>query len=408
MNDEKTGGTPMAWDEPGGGRDREPRDPWGGGRRQDGPPELDEVIGKVRERLRGLFGGGKGPRNGGGGGDGGGQPIPTAYLPIVALFGGILVFSQMFYAIQPGERGVVTRFGKHVDTLDPGWRIRLPRPIERVQKVNIDLVRSQQVKGSMFTKDGNIAVVDLEVQYRIKNAAHYLFNVKAPDEMLRQATEAALRETVGANTIDFTLTEGRQQIAQATKDTLQQILDTHGTGIIVNQVNSKDANPPAEVKDAFDDAIKADQDYERLVNEAEAYKNEILPKAGGAAARQRAEAEAYKQQVIARAEGEANRFRELLAQYRKTPDVTRERLYLETMESVLNNSSKVVVDSESANQMLYLPLDRLVPQRQGQAATASPAVRTPEDLATDLAEDASVRASIEERDRAAERARETR
>lgn len=408
MNDEKTGGTPMAWDEPGGGRDREPRDPWGGGRRQDGPPELDEVIGKVRERLRGLFGGGRGPRNGGGGGDGGGQPIPTAYLPIVALFGGILVFSQMFYAIQPGERGVVTRFGKHVDTLDPGWRIRLPRPIERVQKVNIDLVRSQQVKGSMFTKDGNIAVVDLEVQYRIKNAAHYLFNVKAPDEMLRQATEAALRETVGANTIDFTLTEGRQQIAQATKDSLQQILDTHGTGIIVNQVNSKDANPPAEVKDAFDDAIKADQDYERLVNEAEAYKNEILPKAGGAAARQRAEAEAYKQQVIARAEGEANRFRELLTQYRKAPDVTRERLYLETMESVLDNSSKVVVDSESANQMLYLPLDRLVPQRAAQGAAVGPAVRTPDDLARDLAEDASVRASIEDRDRAAERARETR
>lgn len=409
MTDDKarTAQPDMAWDDPGG--DRGNRDPWGGGgrgRRPDGPPELDEVVRKLQEQLRRLFGGGNGQRGNGGSGTGP-QPSFGASLPLVILIGALFLLSQMFYDIKPGERGVVTRFGRYVDTLDPGWAIRLPRPIERVEKVNADLVQTAQAKASMFTKDENIAVVEIEVQYRIKDAKNYLFAVKGPDELLRQATEASLREIVGSTPIDTVLTEGRQQIGQSTKDSLQAILDQHQSGLIVNQVNIRESKPPDEVKEAFDDAIKAGQDFDRLINEAEAYKNEVVPKARGGSARLRAEAEAYKEQVISRAEGEANRFRQLVAQYEKAPEVTRERLYLETMESVLSNSSKVIVDSKSSNQLLYLPLDKLIQSSRQAAPQASTQPRPQEDLTTELM-NATVGASDRDRERNEARDRERR
>jgi membrane protease subunit HflK len=393
-----------AWDDPGG--DRGSRDPWGGnrGRRQDGPPELDEVVRKLQEQLRRIFGGGNGQRGSGGSGTGP-QPSFGASLPLIILIGGLFLLSQMFYDIKPGERGVVMRFGEYVDTLNPGWAIRLPRPIERVEKVNADLVQTAQAKASMFTQDENIAVVDLEVQYRIKDAKDYLFSVKGPDELLRQATEASLREIVGSTLIDTVLTEGRQQIAQSTKDSLQAILDQHKSGLMINQVNIREAKPPDEVKEAFDDAIKAGQDFDRLINEAEAYKNEVVPKARGESARRRAEAEAYKSQVISKAEGDANRFRQLLTQYEKAPEVTRERLYLETIESVLGNSSKVIVDTKSGNQLYYLPLDKMMQSSRASTPQASAPPRPQEDLATELM---NTTVSASERERADNRQRETR
>ncbi|MFO1436394.1 MAG: FtsH protease activity modulator HflK [Gammaproteobacteria bacterium] len=400
----------MAWDEPDGNdrdKDRGVRDPWSGGRNSDGPPELDEVVRKLQEQLRRLFGTGDGKNSGSGGSGSGPQPTWAAYLPIFVLFGMLALLFLSFYNISPGERGVVTRFGRYVDTLDPGWRVRLPRPIERVEKVKADLVQTAQTKASMFSKDGNIAVIDVEVQYRIKNAKDYLFSVKAPDELLRQATEASLREIVGATPIDTVLTEGRQQIAQSTKEDLQAILDQHSSGLLVNQVNIRDAKPPEEVKEAFDDAIKAGQDYDRLVNEAEAYRNEVVPKARGASARQRAEAAAYKAQATARAEGDVNRFRQLAAQYQRAPEVTRERMYLETMESVLRSSSKVVIDSKSSNQMLYLPLDKLMQGTRPQADQPGTAPKVEEDLTTELMNSKSA-AVDRERERNEQRDREKR
>jgi membrane protease subunit HflK len=400
----------MAWDEPDGNdrdKDRGARDPWSGGRRSDGPPELEEVVRKLQEQLRRLFGSGDGKNSGNGGSGSGPQPTWATYLPILVLVGAAVLLSQMFYNIGPGERGVVTRFGRYIDTLDPGWAIRLPRPIERVEKVSADLVQSAQTKASMFTQDGNIVVIDVEVQYRIKNAKDYLFSVKAPDELLRQATEASLREIVGATPIDTVFTEGRQQIAQSTKDNLQAILDQHSSGLLVNQVNIRDAKPPEEVKEAFDDAIKAGQDFDRLINEAEAYRNEVVPKARGAAARQRAEAEAYKAQVTARAEGDANRFRQLVTQYQRAPEVTRQRMYLETMESVLSNTSKVVVDTKAGNQMLYLPLDKLMQGSRSPAPQSSAAPKVEEDLTTELL-NAKGASTDRERERSEQRAREKR
>jgi len=381
----------MAWDEPGGGD----RDPWGG-KRQEGPPELDEVVRKMQERLRRIFGGGERGKDGGGAGSGP-RPSPAAYVPLILLLAGLALFAEMFYVIQPGERAVVLRFGAYVATLEPGWALRLPRPIESVEKISADLVKSMTHKASMLTRDENIVDIELEVQYKIRDVHAYAFKVRDPDDTIRRATEAGVREVVGANTMDFALTEGRQQIAQSTKDRLQGILDQYETGLIVNVVNIKAAKPPEDVKAAFDDAIKAREDEQRLINEAEAYKNEIVPKARGAAARQRAESEAYKAQVIARAQGDASRFKQLVGQYQRAPEVTRERLYLEAIESVLGNASKVVIDSRGGNQMFYLPLDKLIPRQQEEVRAPSSSVN--DDFATEILEGPSGGAAADARDR---------
>ncbi len=387
----------MAWDEPGGGG----RDPWGG-RSQGGPPDLDEVVRRMQDRLRRLFGGGGRKGNGASGGTPGRSP--AAFLPLIVILGAVLLFANMFYIVQPGERGLVLRFGAYVTTLEPGWAIRLPPPIERVEKVNADLVRSKTHKASMLTRDENIIDIELEVQYKIKDVHAYAFKVRDPDETIQRATEAAVREIVGANAMDFALTEGRLQIAVSTRETLQEILDQYQTGLLVNVVNTKAAKPPEEVKAAFDDAIKAREDEQRFINEAEAYKNEIIPKARGTAARHRAEAEAYKAQVTARAEGDASRFTQLLAQYQRAPEVTRNRLYLETIESVFGSTAKILVDSGGSNQILYLPLDKMMRQQEEGRA---PAAAGSDDLATEILEGTAM-SSPDGRDREAARERGTR
>lgn len=361
----------MSWDDQNG------RAPWGR-RDDDGPPDLEEMVQRMQEKLSRLFGGGRGRATGGN---------AATYLPLLLLFAVFVLVMECAYVIQPGERGVVLRFGRHVATLTPGLSLRLPRPIEHVEKVNADLVQSMTHKASMLTRDENIVDIELEVQYKVREneVDHYLFKVRGPEGTLRQATEASVREIIGGNTMDFILTDGRNQIARSIKETLQRILDDYQCGLQVNAVNIRSAKPPDEVKAAFDDAIKAREDEQRLINEAEAYKNDILPKARGAAARQQADAEAYKAKVIAQAEGDTARFTQLLEQYRHAPEVTRQRLYLETMEAVLGNLSRVIINDSGARPLLYLPLEKPAGAAETPAPALPPPVAAPEG-ATEKAE----------------------
>lgn len=366
----------MSWNEPGGSGGKD-RDPWGGGgnNKNQGPPDLDEALKKFQEKLSGIFGGG--PKKGGNGntpftGKAGGMGFGV--IGVIAV---VVWLASGIYIVDPAERGVVTMFGKYTTSTMPGPHWHLPYPIETVTIVNVDEVRTlelgfRQGRGGgksssvnreslMLSQDENIVDIELAVQYKIKDAANYLFNVRNPDSTLRQAGESAVRDVVGKSMMDFVLTEGRGEIAIETRDIIQKILDAYGTGLIVTTVNMQKAQPPHEVKDAFDDAIKAREDEQRLKNEAEAYSNDIIPKARGASARQIEEANAYKEQVIAQAEGESNRFISILREYEKAPTVTRERLYIETMEQVLSSTSKVMVDVKGGNNLMYLPLDKLAP-----------------------------------------------
>lgn len=349
----------MAWNEPGGSG----KDPWGSQGGDQGPPDLDELARKFQQKLGGLFGGKGGGSGGGSGGTGGGASRIGIGLVLGALVA-VWVFSGI-YIVAPAERAVVLQFGRYVKTTGPGphW---VPRFIQTVEKVNVEQIRNIQRQSSMLTQDENIISIALAVQYRVKDAKDYLFQVRDPDLTLREATESAMREVIGKSKLDFALTEGRSEIVARTEVLLQEILDNYVTGLQVTSVNLQDAQPPEQVQGAFDDAIKAREDEQRLKNEAEAYSNEVIPVARGNAARQLEEANAYKEQVIAQAEGEASRFEQLLAEYQKAPKVTRQRLYLETMESVLANSSKVMVDVEGGNNLMYLPLDQLM-QRGAEA-----------------------------------------
>ncbi len=355
----------MAWNEPGGNGDK---DPWNTNRGKggnQGPPDLDEVLKNLQKKFGGFFGGKGGSSAGGGLGAGGAFGIG---LVIVIL----LVFwvATGFYKIEEAERGVVFRFGKHVETTQKGLHWHLPVPIERVEKVNVTKVFTIPINSTMLTQDENIVDIHGTVQYQIDNAEKYLFNVRNPEISLSQVTESALRESIGRSKMDYVITEGRGEIALQVKGIIQDIVNNYQTGLYIFKVNIQSAKPPEAVKDAFDDVTQAREDEERFKNEAEAYRNEVLPKARGAAARMREEADAYKSEVIARAEGEAERFTELLKEYKKAPKITRDRLYLDMMESVLNNSSKILVDVEGGNNLLYLPLDKLMDrQAAGQTAT---------------------------------------
>ncbi len=347
----------MGWNEPPGGD--KGRNPWGnGGNKNNGddPPDLDEVIRKMQQGLSGFFG--KKPTSGAG--NGGGSIIPAAFI-LTALVGWLIFDS--FYAIDEQERGVVLRFGKHVADLQPGLSLRFPRPIEKVIKVNVGQLRPFKHRASMLTQDENIVDVEVAVQWKINNPADFLFNLSAPSATLRQVTESAVREVIGKNKLDFVLTEGRSQIAQRQEILIQEIMDIYKSGIVIAKVEMQSAKPPEQVKAAFDDAIKAREDEQKSVNQAEAYKNDIIPKARGAAARLREEANSYKAKVIAKAEGEASRFEQLLTEYQRAPEVTRQRLYLDTIESVLSNSNKVFIDSDNGNSLIYLPIDKLLEQR---------------------------------------------
>jgi len=353
----------MSWNEPGGNK----KDPWSGRGQQETPPDLEEVMQELNAAFGKIFGRSAGPQ-----GDNG-LPVKAAgaliaiALVIWSLFG--------FYLIDEGSRGIVTRFGKYSDTTMPGLHWHMPSPIEAVQIVNLEQQRfvevgyrsggRQQALGSvpkealMLTQDENIIDIRLAVQYQIKDGKDYLFGVANPDETLKQVIESAQRAVIGKNTMDFVLTEGRGRIADDIKTELQQIVDQYRMGIRISNVSLVDAQPPDEVQSAFEDAIKAREDEQRLKNEAEAYANEVVPKARGSAARLLEEAEAHKQRVIARAEGEASRFKELLSEYEKAPDITRRRMYLETMQDVLGQTDTVVVDVKNSNNLMYLPLDKL-------------------------------------------------
>ncbi|EAQ98650.1 FtsH protease activity modulator HflK [Congregibacter litoralis] len=340
----------MAWNEPGGGNNS--RDPWGGGNQ--GPPDLDEALKKLQQRFGGLFGGGKG---GGAGGSGGGGA--SASLFIVLLCGAALVWALMgLYQIDEQERAVVLRFGKYHSTVRPGlhWN---PPGIDEVIRVNTTKVRAASFREIMLTQDENIVEVRMSVQYIIDNVQDFVLQVRQPENALQQAAKSALRHVVGGMTMDLVLTEGRTRIATEVDERLQNYLNNYTTGIRLSAVNVDDSKPPSQVQAAFDDVIKAREDEERVKNEAQSYANGIVPEARGQAQRQIEEASAYREQVIANAEGEADRFSNLLAEYRKAPEVTRERLYLDAVQNVLSNTSKIMVDVEGGNNVMYLPLDKL-------------------------------------------------
>ncbi|MCC6302012.1 MAG: FtsH protease activity modulator HflK [Gammaproteobacteria bacterium] len=359
----------MAWNEPGGSKGK---DPWGTQGDRQGPPDLDEIVRKLQDKFGALFGGRRGGRAGGpGSGRASSFGIGTILLVVLVLWG-----LSGTYTIHEGSRGVVLRFGHYHETTEAGLHWHLPYPIETIEVVNVEEIRTAEIgyrsglggQGSrtmarealMLTQDENIIDIKLAIQYKVKDAKDYLFNVSNPDLTLHQSAESALRETIGKSKMDFSLTEGRSEIVARTETLTQQILDRYQTGLLVTSVNMQDAQPPEEVQDAFNDAVKAREDEDRLRNEAEAYSNDVIPKARGEAARMLEEANAYKAQVIAEAEGEASRFTQILTEYKRSPAVTRERIYLDAVKSILSNTSKVMVDVKGGNNLLYLPLDRLI------------------------------------------------
>lgn len=351
----------MAWNEPGGGNNK-PKDPWGGG--DQGPPDLDEALKKLQARFAGLFGG----SGGGSSSSGGTSGISGAALGV--LLGVVLLIWAALgvYQVDEQERGVVLRFGKFHDTVQPGlhWN---PPLIDEVSLLNITKVRSVSFREIMLTQDENIVEVKLSVQYVIDDPVHFVLTVREPERSLQHAAQSALRHVAGGATMDMVLTEGRAQLAVDVQQRLQEYLNLYQTGILVSKVTIDESKPPTQVQAAFDDVIKAREDEERLQNEAQAYANEIVPVARGGAQRQIEEANAYKEQVIANAQGEAERFTRLLTEYRKSPDVTRERLYLEAVQGVLSQTNKVMVDVEGGNNVMYLPLDKMAEQGQRTSTT---------------------------------------
>ncbi|MEL7293168.1 MAG: FtsH protease activity modulator HflK [Pseudomonadota bacterium] len=349
----------MAWNEPGNnnGNNGRDNDPWGNnnrgnkGGRDQGPPDLDEVFNKLSQKLGGKFGG----KGGKGSPMGGGSALGFGVIAVIAI--AIWVFAG-FYTIGEAERGVVLRLGKYDRVVDPGlnWR---PRFIDEVTPVNVQAIRSLRSSGLMLTKDENVVTVAMDVQYRVADPYKYLFRVTNADDSLRQATDSALRAVIGDSLMDSILTTGRQQIRQSTQETLNEIVDSYDMGLVIVDVNFQSARPPEQVKDAFDDAIAAREDEERFEREAEAYRNDILPKATGRAERLKKEALGYSERVVNEALGQVAQFEKLLPEYQAAPEVTRNRLYLDTMEEVYTNTSKVLIDSESSGNLLYLPIDKL-------------------------------------------------
>jgi membrane protease subunit HflK len=359
----------MAWNEPGGGN----KDPWSGkGGGDQGPPDLDEVVRKLQDRLGGLFGGNKpggGAPSGGGGGVGFPGGLNGRVIGIAAAILFVIWLASGFYIVQPAERGVVLRFGAYTEMTEPGLHWKIPYPVEEVELVNVDEISSFTHKAAMLTQDENIVDVELTVQYRKQDAADFKFQDQTPEKTLRDATETVVRKTIGGSKLDYILTEGRSAVALTIKERVQLLMDQYKTGLLVTSVNMQPAKPPEQVKDAFDDAIKAREDKERLENKAEAYANEILPRARGEAARMEADAKAYRDRVIASAEGEASRFVAVLREYEKAPQVTRERLYLETMENVLAGTNKVLMDVDEGNSLMYLPLDQMIKRSSAGSGT---------------------------------------
>jgi len=359
----------MSWNEPGGDK----KDPWSGRGEQKGPPDLDEAMRSLQEKLGKIFGNGQGNGTNN-------NPIGNYSKNNIKLIGaavaGVLWVSSGFYIVDEGNHGVETRFGKYINTTQSGLNWHIPAPIEQVYIVNVKQQRfievgyrsagSEQLTGSvpkealMLTKDENYVDVRLAVQYQVKDAKDFIFNIVNPAATLKQVTESAQRGVIGGSEMDFVLTEGRSEIVTQIKKEIQEIMDSYQSGVQITSVNLQDAQPPEQVQNSFADAIKAREDQQRLINEAQAYSNDVVPKARGAAARKIQEAEGYKEQVIAQAIGESSRFSQLLTEYTKAPEITRKRLYLETIESVLSQTNTVMVDVKGSNNMMYLPLDKIM------------------------------------------------
>jgi len=359
----------MAWNDPGGDN----KDPWGNrGGNDGGPPDLDEAFRKAKQRIKRLFGG---SGRGGGGGSGGGMSGPGSVDERI-LWGvlGLVILGWLasgFYIVQEPERGVVTRFGAFQAVQKPGPHWHWPWPIARSEIVNVARNRSLSLsKQAMLTSDENIVVIDMSVQYDVKDAQAYLFNVQNPDETLYSVIESVLREVVGKSEMTPVITEGRGEVADKTLEESQKIIDGYATGINIQSVNLQNAQPPEAVQAAFEDAIAAREDKQRFIQEAQAVRNKVIPGARGQAAEMKEQARAYKTRVVERAEGNISRFDAVLAEYQDAPQVTRKRLYMDTMERVLGDTGKVVVDRKGeGDNLIYMPLERML--RQGDKGSDS-------------------------------------
>ena len=367
------------------------------------PPELDEVIKDFKNKFNSTFGGGSSSNNSG---------VSKAakgsfkYVLIVAVLVWLLTG---IYIVDPAERGVVLRFGAFQTSTTQGPHWHIPYPVEAVYKVNVEQVRSAEIgfrnsqnsysggvssESLMLTKDENMVDVNLAVQYKIADAQSYLFNVYNPEMTLSHVIQSVIRQVVGDNTMDHVLTTGRDQVAQEVKTASQALLNDYGVGLLITAVTMQDAQPPIQVKAAFDDVVKAREDEQRYINEAKAYANDIVPKARGASQRLLAEAEAYKSQIVSKSEGEAYRFTQILTEYLKAPVVTKERLYRETLEEVLSSTNKVIVDS-SSNSLMYLPIDQLI--NSSKSSRSSTSVNTFQQTPSGQSDDESVLRSRENR-----------
>jgi membrane protease subunit HflK len=353
----------MPWKEPGKGD----KDPWNSGGQQ--PPDLEEVFRNVNNRLRSLFGGGR--KSGGVGGGSGGGSLFTILVVGLILWAGW----DAVHIIDEAEQGVVLRFGAYNRTLSPGINLTLPRPLETMYKVNVSSVRSLEDRANMLTADENLVEINYKIQFRVASAQDFLFRVRDPESTVRDAAESALRESVGTSRLDAIL-EGtkREAVRLEAFRVLQETLDRYQAGVLVTQFNFTDVNVPAQVREAYSDVIRAREDRERFIEEARVHANSVIPEARGQAARVLQEAEGYKAATVALAEGEAQRFSLLLDEYSKAPEITRKRLYLQTMESVFGRSRKVLLDADNSGNVLYLPLDQLTGSGNGSRAAMPPLV----------------------------------
>ncbi|TAK90928.1 MAG: FtsH protease activity modulator HflK [Burkholderiaceae bacterium] len=358
--------------------------------RQDGPPDLDDLWRDFNQKLNNLFGRkrpGGATGNGGNGNRGSGPDMKGASIGVGLIVGLVLMlwFGSGFFTVQEGQVGVILQFGQYKATTGSGFQWRLPYPFQSHEIVNVSGVRKVDIgyqgnvknknahEALMLTDDENIIDIQFAVQYTLKDAGAYLFNNRDPDDAVKQAAETAMREVVGKSKMDYVLYEGREEVAARVSKLVQEILDRYKTGVLVMNITLQNAQPPEQVQAAFDDAVKAGQDRERQKSEGQAYANDVIPRARGAASRLQQEADGYAQQVVANAEGDAARFKSVMAEYSKAPQVTRQRLYLETMQKVFESTTKVMVDSRAGSNLLYLPLDKLIQQTAAQEANAAAA-----------------------------------
>ena len=390
-----------------------------------GPPDLDELWRDFNRKLGGLFGGkGKRPEGSGGGFGGGGfQPnMRNAGIGalVVAAVVVLIWLGTGFFIVQEGQQGVITQFGKYHGTVEAGFNWRLPYPIQRHETVNLTQLRSVEIgrssvvqstglkESSMLTQDENIVDVRFTIQYRLKSAAQFLFENRNPDDAVIKAAESAIREVVGRVNMDDLLGRNSENIQRDVAKSIQFQMDRYKTGIEVQNVNIQNVQPPEQVQAAFDDALKAGQDRDRLKNEGQAYANDVVPRAKGAAARLKEESDGYSARILAQAEGDAQRFRSVLTEYQKAPQVTRDRMYIDAMQQVYTSVTKVLVDSRQGNNLLYLPLDKLMQQSGAAADSAAPAAGVTATVPVTPATPAAIPGDSRARDNSRTRERESR